>query len=200
MLNLIRTKIEELKKLDPKFTVFGAESHQYIFNSVITEDEISLFESKYDIKIPKDYRSFLKNFGNGGCGPNSGLFKLENGIYDIPLNKTQSKIIHLKKEFRFKTFWNLEGFSEDNYDVWEDEYDKLKWADGMLRISHLGCGMYANIVLNGKEKGNIWIDSRTNEGGIYPANYYNKTIKNDFFSWYLHWIESSIKELNTNKL
>lgn len=200
MLEKISNKLKELKGLDFDFKIFGAASHKYIFNAVISENELSLFESKYDIKIPEDYRQFLKSFGNGGCGPGSGIFKLETGIYDIPLNKKQSEIIHLKKEFRFKTFWNLEDFSQYNYDVWENEYDKLKWADGMLRINHLGCGIYANLVLNGKEKGTIWIDSRTNEGGIYPTNYYNNELKNDFISWYLHWIESSIKELKANKL
>jgi hypothetical protein len=195
MLDDIKNKIEELKELDLNLTVFGADSHQYLFNSKIDENELCLFEEKHNIAIPKDYRIFLKKFGNGGCGPDNGLFRLEVGIYDIPLNIKQSKIIALKNEFRFESYWNLEGFSENNYDVWEDEYDQLKWSDGMLRIGHLGCGIYSNLVLNGKEKGNIWIDSRTNENGIYPANYYNKRTKNDFLSWYLYWLESSIKNL-----
>ena len=197
MFNLIGEKIEGLKKLDTGFKTFGSESHQYIFNNTIDENELLLFEKKYEIKLPEDYKQFLKTYGNGGCGPDSGLFKLENGIYDIPLNKKQSKIVTPKNEFRFNGFWNLEEISKDNYDAWEDEYDNIKWADGMLRIGHLGCGMYSNLVITGKQKGTIWIDSRTNEGGIYPANYYNKTIKNDFLSWYLHWIESSIKKLKT---
>ena len=197
MFDLIRKKIGEFRKLDTDFKTLGAESHQYIFNTTIDENELLLFEKEHQIKLPEDYRKFLKTFGNGGCGPDSGIFKLENGIYDIPLNKKQSEIITLKNEFRFDDFWNLEEISKENYDVWEDEYDKLKWTDGMLRIGHLGCGMYSNIVITGNLKGTIWIDSRTNEGGIYPANYYNKNIKNDFLSWYLNWIESSIKILKT---
>ena len=195
MLDLIDDKIKELKKLDTDFKIFGAESHKYIFNDKISEEELFLFEENHKIKLPEDYRKFLTYFGNGGCGPNSGIFKLENGIYDIPLNKKQSEIITLKNKFRFKTFWNLEEISKDNYDVWEDEYDKIKYADGMLRIGHLGCGMYSNLIVTGNQKGTIWIDSRTNEGGIYPVNYYNKTLKNDFFSWYLNWLENSIKSL-----
>lgn len=196
-INLLEEKIEELKKLDPNFETFGADSHRYVFNSKISENELFLFEESHKVKLPKDYRNFIKHFGNGGCGPDSGIFKLENGIYDLPLNKTKSEIITLKNEFRFDTFWNLEEIPKDNYDAWEDEYDKIKWTDGMLRIGHLGCGMYTNLVITGKEKGNVWIDSRTNEGGIYPANYYNKTIKNDFTSWYVNWLENAIKTLKT---
>ena len=197
MQNVILEKLKILKELDTNYKVFGAESHQYNFNSVLTENEFTLFEETHKIKLPEDYRQFLKTIGNGGCGPSFGLFKLETGIYDIPFNKKQSEIINLNKEFKFTNFWNLEENPKEDYDKWLDEYDDIKWANGMIRINHLGSGMYSNLIISGKEKGNIWIDSRTNEGGIYPSNYYNKAIKNDFLSWYLHWIENSIKELKT---
>ncbi len=195
MFTFLLEKLEELKELDTDFNVFGANSHKYSFNPTINEEELVLFENKFEVKLPKDYRNFITNIGNGGCGPNFGFFRPENGIYDIPLNKKQSEIIALKKEFKFKKSWNLEDFPKNDYDKWLDEYDDIKWTNGMLRINHLGSGMYSNLIISGIEKGNIWIDSRTNEGGIYPSNYYNKELKNDFLSWYLNWIESSIKEL-----
>lgn len=195
MLQIISDKLEELKLLDTDFKIFGAESHRYTFNLKIEEEEILVFENEHKIKLPENYRTFLKTFGNGGCGPDSGLFKLEKGIYDIPFNAPKSEIINLKKDFKFDDFWNLETYPKEDYDKWMDEYDDVKWANGMLRIGHLGCGMYSNLIISGKEKGTIWIDSRTNEGGIYPANYYNNNTKNDFLSWYLYWIENAIIEL-----
>jgi hypothetical protein len=200
MLNLILEKLKTLKELDTEYKVFGADSHQYNFNPEITEDELMQFEKKNRIKLPKDYRNFIKTIGNGGCGPDFGLFKLKTGIYDIPFNKKQSEIINLEKEFKFIDFWNLEEFPKDDYDIWLDEYDNIKWTNGMLRINHLGSGKYSNLIISGKEKGNIWIDSRTNEGGIYPSNNYNTALKNDFLSWYLYWVESSIIQLKVNKL
>ena len=192
-------KLEELKNLDTRFEVFGAEAHQYIFNPKLEEETITLFEEKHKIKLPENYRYFLLNIGNGGCGPGSGLLKLETGVYDIPFNKQNSEIITLKNEFRFTNFWNLEEFPKEDYDLWENEYDKIKWTDGMLRINHLGCGIYSNLIITGKERENIWIDSRSNEIGVYPAYDSNNNLKNDFLSWYLNWINYSINEFKTDK-
>ena len=60
MQNVILEKLKILKELDTNYKVFGAESHQYNFNSVLTENELILFEETHKIKLPEDYRLFLK--------------------------------------------------------------------------------------------------------------------------------------------
>ena len=199
MIDTLKLKIQNLRKLDKRFRLFGSDHHKYKFRSSINNTQIKAFEQKHNIELPEDYRAFLLEFGNGGCGPGYGLIQLENGPYDIPHNKEESEIISLQSSFRFETYWNLEDFPKENYSTWEDEYDQIKWADGMLRIAHLGCGIYCNIIISGNERGNIWIDDRGSEGGIYPDNYYTKAKNYDFISWYTYWLDNAIKEITSLK-
>ncbi|MGJ8745374.1 SMI1/KNR4 family protein [Polaribacter sp.] len=194
-IEVLKEKLSELKNLDKNFSIFGSEHHRYKFDSLISEKEIISFEKKHSFTLPKDYREFMLEFGNGGCGPHYGLFSLEKGILDLPQNPKQSDIIKLSKPFRFKTIWNMDSI-KGTLDFKEEEYDNSKWADGMLRICHIGCGAFANIIVTGKEKGTIWIDDRVSEGGIYPVNNYNNTEKRySFTEWYLSWLNNSITEL-----
>lgn len=196
-IKLIEQKISELRNLDKQFINFGSENHKYIFNSKISEKEVIEFENKHEIKLPSSFREFILHFGNGGCGPNYGLLKLETGILSIPHYPEHSDTIKLSNEFRFDTFWNLDDFPEDDYKLWEKEYEDSKWCDGMLRISHEGCGYFINLVITGKEKGNIWVDGRASDGGIYPYNHHKGITKTNFIQWYLNWLDNSIEKVKT---
>ena len=44
MIKTILTKLEELKKQDSDFSILGADSHEYILNPALGEDEIVKFE------------------------------------------------------------------------------------------------------------------------------------------------------------
>lgn len=194
-IKIIDDKLSVIRNLDKNFSIFGSEHHKYRFDSPISENEIIRFEKTHGFTLPKDYREFILEFGNGGSGPHYGLLSLEKGILDLPQNSKQSDIIKLSKPFRFKTIWNIDNI-KGTLDFKEEEYDNSKWADGMLRICHIGCGAFANIVVTGKEKGNIWIDDRVSEGGIYPVNNHNnKEKKYNFTEWYLNWLDESITEL-----
>ena len=196
----IDKKISELKSLDKKFSVFGSNDHKYKFNLKISENEVIKFENKHRIILPDSYREFILKFGNGGCGPDYGLLKIETGILDIPHYPEESDIIKLSNVFRFDNFWNLENFPDDDYQLWEKEYEDSKWSDGMLRICHQGCGVFLNLVITGKERGNIWVDDRVSDGGIYPVNHHKGKSKTDFTEWYLNWLNESIEKTTGNNV
>lgn len=66
--------------------------------------KISSFEKKFKVKLPEDYRNYLKIIGNGGSGPNSshGISKIEyiypvRGIY-YPYDK-RTAFRKMKKNF-----------------------------------------------------------------------------------------------------
>ena len=197
-MKIVETKISELRLLDKTFSVFGSEDHKYEFNTEISKNELIEFENKHGITLPNSYREFILKFGNGGCGPAYGLLQIETGILDIPHYPEDSDIIKLSNEFRFDTFWNLENFPKNDYQLWEKEYDHSKWNDGMLRICHEGCGTFLNLVITGKERGNIWVDDRANDGGIYPVNHHKGKTKTDFIAWYLNWLNESIEKTTGN--
>lgn len=69
----IKEKISQLDKLDQDLEVFGADTHEYILNPVLSEKEVTQFEKEHQISLPKDYVAFITQVGNGGVGPFYGL-------------------------------------------------------------------------------------------------------------------------------
>lgn len=70
--------LQKLKEVRQKgLTCFGAESHKYLLNPPIDDESLVDFEKDHGIKLPPDYRSFLRFAGNGGAGPYYGIYKLE---------------------------------------------------------------------------------------------------------------------------
>jgi hypothetical protein len=193
-LYLLERKLARLRSLDKSRYVFGAAEHNYQFKNQILESEIAAFENEHEIELPEFFRHFLLHFGNGGCGPEYGLLKLEQGKYDLPQNIRESEIIRLKEPFRFTTYWNMDYSDISDFKKWQDDYDHNFWNDGMLRICHMGCGTFINLVLNGNEKGNVWIDDRSSDGGIYPFGHHSNYGSTSFYNWYLNWIELSLKK------
>lgn len=74
----IALKVNKLKELDKLFVVFGASIHKYTFGDKLTESEIVLFEQQNDIELPTQLREFYLFFGDGGTGPDYGMYSLEN--------------------------------------------------------------------------------------------------------------------------
>lgn len=54
-----------------------------------------------------------------------------------------------------------------------------------------------NLVVNGKEYGNIWVDDRCNDGGIYPDRYFGNEERITFLAWYELWLDKSLSEVES---
>lgn len=86
-----------------------------------------------------------------------------------------------------------------------EEIDKLKektfyddnFINWLLRVSNFGCGIRLNLVVNGAEKGNIWVDDRTNNNGQFPDPYFETTERMDFLKWYETWLDISLAKKNS---
>jgi len=50
------------------------------------------------------------------------------------------------------------------------------------------------LVVTGEEKGNIWIDNRSSDQGIYPATTEGKE-RLGFLAWYIAWLDQSLNDL-----
>ncbi|MEN7551093.1 SMI1/KNR4 family protein [Rapidithrix thailandica] len=196
-LKRIKIKLSELKQLDKKFEIFGAFDHKYQFNLPKTEAELTEFESKYGIVLPSGYREFLKEIGNGGAGPYYGLEPLENSIFADLDHMDEKDVLNPSKPFLLEDAWNLdfEEATEEEILQAEEKYFDNQWVNGLLRISNYGCGVSLNIVVNGADYGNIWVDDRVNGGGIYPDSFFDQEDKTNFLEWYELWLDQSIYEL-----
>ena len=69
--------VNKAKEHDKYFQVFGADKHRYRFNSVLPLSRVRDFEERHQIKLPQGYVDFLTQVGDGGAGPDLGLYSLD---------------------------------------------------------------------------------------------------------------------------
>lgn len=202
----LKKKHNRLKKLDGsglfksgKYKTFGSESHQYKFNSCLTEEALQSFEESFRATLPVEYRNFLRKVGNGGSGPAYGLLPLQDWKIELEINDKD----FLSTDFPHFDKWNLAyDFNTDDEDYteteefknWEKEYFSNRHITGSLRICHYGCVIYYLLVVTGKETGHIWVDDRANDYGIYPAISKSTGTKMTFIEWYDEWLTESLNQ------
>ena len=201
----IRDKLSNLKKLDQNLEVFGAQKHRFELNKVKSEKELLAFEKEHNITLPQQYRAFLAHIGNGGAGPYLGLEPLDNGRFMDLDYKQNNDLIDLSKPFPHSENWNMQlgeysEESEKEYSKKEEEYFDPKWVSGALRVSNFGCGVSLNIIVNGSEYGNIWVDDRCNDQGIYSEPLTEKEERVTFFNWYESWLDKQLKDLKEGNI
>ncbi len=203
-MNKIRLQLNELRQLDQNNELFGSDSHEYILNPVITFDKIEQFEKNFKIKLPSDFSNFLLQIGNGGAGPYYGLLSLEDSMFQDLDHSDDNYLLNPDKPFPHTDKWNIEfegdEDDEDEYEKWfEEVYWKGDLIDGTIAISKYGCGIKILLVVNGIEKGNIWVDDRMNNTGISPFDYFGNTAKITFLDWYEIWLEQSLEKVKTKR-
>lgn len=204
----ILEKHRKLKKLDGggffktgTYRVFGSNHHKYKFNTCLTETSVQKFEKTLGVTLPADYRNFITQIGNGGSGPAYGLFPIADWNHDLEVEDH----LFLATEFPHTDKWNAKpSFDTDQEDyteteefaLWEDEYYSNKHVSGSMRICHYGCAIYYLLVVTGKEAGNIWVDDRASDYGIYPAQSKPNGGRLTFFEWYDEWLTESLEKIS----
>ncbi|MHA1931670.1 MAG: leucine-rich repeat domain-containing protein [Promethearchaeota archaeon] len=204
----IKQKLEKVRTLDKDFELFGAGlshiggylssstffsylnirhdpldpfqnwGHCYILNPPAREEYIERFEKKYKIKLPTEYRAFIKYIGNGGAGPHLGLYSLrdlENGLVNNSLDD-------LSKEFPAMKVEPLEDYDND------EELFRPELTQGTLILTAEGSGYYDLLAITGPKKGTVWFDGRSSDEGF-------DQIFESFFRWYEFWLDSSIDKI-----
>ncbi len=187
-LEILKNKLKKLKEYDETQILVGAISHNYELGPVLKEEEISSFEKDFNIKIPEEYRVFLKKLGDGGAGPGYGLY---------PFNKIISNLSTVPKDY----FSNEFPFTEIDQPYIVGEWGHIEVIDervnemeditqGSFDICHHGCGIYEFLIISGNERGRIWV----NHSGecILP-------IKHSFLEWYEDWLDEYISKIENIK-
>ena len=211
----IKVKLEQLRQLDSDFELFGADSHQYSLNPVLTMNQVREFERAHNVELPADYVAFLTLLGNGGAGPFYGVNTLEESriCYYDDSERANHIYFDLAKPFPHAESWNAERELEELYtkideaneqgdEELEQKLFDQKWEIiggeehdyGRLFISHYGCGIRISLVVNGIAKGTMWTDDRTHDGGIYPTTELGNKEKIAFLDWYELWLDQSIEK------
>ena len=188
-----RNKLDELRRRDPAFRIFGAAHHRYLLRPPEPERELAASERSYGIVLPAEYRAFLRELGNGGAGPFYGLFQFvgedSENITDIGA---------LADPFLHRDAWAPapldEEASREERDAYDLRYFEARGSAGMLYLCHMGCAMRTFLVVNGPCAGQVWYDGSVDYAGVEPLLRADG-VRHMFASWYLEWLDASLAEL-----
>lgn len=161
---------------------FGYQHHGFKYCRPIRQADMTAFETEIGVTLPIALRQYYTVVSDGGPGPGCGMLPLADTRY--PDDSTQ-QIIDTQGQFPHAAAWNLA--IEDSADF-EERYNNPQWIAGTLCIADLGCGVHAIVVLTGAHRGEVWIDSRVNVGGIYPVVRDGK--HQQFEAWYRDGLQS----------
>ena len=187
---VLQNKLNKLKKLDRKKTVFGSSTHQYR-SKPISSKKIQQFEDQNNISIPEELRLFLTEIGTG-AGPDYGIYNLSTILEEYEnLNEWLDNISAPDKNFELtnEDARELIQQKKDNHEGFF--YKRLNTVNGLLPIQTQGCTYYSFIVLNGEQRGKIWYLD-TNDFDVLPAGIVGEL---SFFEWYEQWLDESLESL-----
>jgi hypothetical protein len=215
-LDSISRKLGQLKILDSQLQLFGADTHKYLLNPVLTSQQVAQFETEYQVALPEAFAAFLTTIGNGGAGPFYGMQPLEDSrinFWDTTEN-ADHQYFNLSKPFPHTESWNIEAQLNELYEkideaneagneeleeaLFEKKWEMIGGEEhdfGRLYTTDYGCGVKISLIVNGPEKGNMWTDDRTNDAGLYPTTELGNKDKISFLDWYELWLDNSLAEI-----
>jgi hypothetical protein len=137
-------------------------SYGLYLNPKVGRAEVEQFESRYGIRLPDDYRSFLIDIGNGGFGPGDGgvLYSLQRSV------GAGRPAEYLGRPFPLD---QSPAGTEHRWRPPADEEVCRRHRNGLLLLSHRGCGTLTCLVVCGLRYGEVWVDDFANGGLIFPA-------------------------------
>lgn len=150
--------------------LYAASTHDWCFAKLLPAAQLAAWEHAHGVTLPDDYRDFLTRLGNGGAGPDHGIFALgtwDGGDLDPMLGG-------LARPFQLDTIGGPGTL-----------------PDGALWICHHGAGLRTLLVVTGPERGNVWFDGRANHRGITPHVDASGTHRS-FGAWYIDWLEDAL--------
>jgi len=194
----IKAKLAQLVIRDLDTTVVASANR---LGECLNEDQISQFERQIGCRLPEDYRRFLGEVGNGGFGPGLGLTPLgADSLIDPRIPVDGQFKLNPSASFPYVSDWNflplkqaLEEQSPQLDELLIYYFDTAR-IDGTIHIADLGCGAIALLVLDGPQRGKIWLDFRGTYGGIAPATRgADDAGAVEFLEWYEAWLDETMK-------
>ena len=175
--NRILDKLQHVRSRG--LSCFGSDSHGFRLKSPLSEADLRGFETKHCIRLPDDYRTFLRHAGNGGAGPYYGLFSLEkwNDFADWVLD-------HRPDDFLTRPcplFPDLEPRPD-----WADQFDEASAYQGTLSLGSRGCSYGMQLIVVGPYAGRVvYVDA----DGSPPY----MVREPDFLCWYERWLDELLQ-------
>ena len=176
-----------LETLKQKLAEFNAlnQYEDYTFYPKATETEIQAFETQFNIRLPEDYRWFIKEVGNGYTDQYHG------GVRYLSLEN------HFHHEDEFNPGIPF-PFNEETSDEVIFENHLTKDADnGRITLMAHGCGVTSFLVVNGPAYGSMWLDTLCDGESVSPKMKDNKMLQ--FSDWMVNVLNDRISSMQRTK-
>ena len=170
--------VNRARELDTELRVFGADKHQYKFNTVTALSIVRDFEKRHNISFPQAYVDFLTQVGDGGAGPDLGLYSLDEVEYNnyTDHSETSCDLEHVRARSDYHTVsYTIEGTdplvnSQLDEDKWFEWYEALgascmnggnfrkkatELYNGLVEISATGGTNAVYLICEGDLKGKL---------------------------------------------
>ena len=128
----IREALAGLAAGDRGLVRFGAAHHRYALAAPLTGDQLSALEGSLGAQLPEDLQRFAREVGSGGAGPGYGWLLVERAAHHVIAAPTK---------------------------LGAKPWDPTLWTRA-LPAAHLGCAYAAVVPLDGRARGELWIDAR----------------------------------------
>lgn len=173
---------------------FGSNGHEFYLNPPLSETEVSAFEREHQVELPSDYRTFITRIANGEAGPAYGMFPLAEALEAREYGRPDPLPPNfLKTPFPHTDFFNPWETPETQSVI--EKWDELSTEErdrhfeyetaGTLVLCHEGCGYLHLLVVTGPTRGQMWIDGRVSDAGLFP-------LRIGFLDWYEKWLDSTL--------
>src|SRR5262249_19936976 len=162
----------------------------------LSSAELADAEKQFGVRLPEEYRDFLRQVGAGGAGPFYGIFPLvrTGGLWgwqgdgaqltDVqrlgeqfprtPVDPTALAALLAEEPTEEDTDDHGEDFDYDAlYEAWESRMEALLWHPdrtvGAICLCHEGCAYRDWLVVSEPDRGTIWSDPRTDSSDLSPT-------------------------------
>ena len=193
----IQEKIALLRELDPGFFIRGADWHHHRMDPMLLLEERSRFENAQGCVLPEAYAQFLLTVGNGGIGPDQGLWRVETSDPQVALVCGRTQALdenRLRRPFPHRRLWNPRMSAKGS--VTEQDYYSDQQISGTVflgeRPNEAGKTVTLLLVVAGPEQGHLWTDERSAKMGIRPLS---RRGPYSFLAWYERGLDLTIEDI-----
>ena len=182
-LTAIQKKIALIKSKDSNFECFGADTHQYQMNAVLTESEVTAFEQQHNLRLPEDYCLFITTIGNGGAGPYYGMISQEEAF--LVSDDATDFAVSTEDVQNYLTRCEI-AVNEGE----EDLIEKIALPfplTGLLCLADYGDGNYLGLAIAGEQSGTMWF-VETDFKTVIPK-FTKAGTQQKFLDWYEEWLD-----------
>ncbi|WP_334496027.1 HEAT repeat domain-containing protein [Streptomyces sp. B21-102] len=141
----------------------------------LSEERVVAFETRHGVRLPHGYRTFLREVGNGGIGPDYGLLPLTRcSAHDIPTAGRQlGRVFALEPTDAVAADWaQLCAMGNNSY-------------AGTHTVVHRGCLEMTLLVISGPARGRL-LDADLGDLAAPPVLHPQP----DFLTWYEDWLDA----------